>query len=784
MDPVAGVVVLGVDPRLPGFLAAAERGDLPVPVVAPHDHREQVAPQPRRRRAGLLDEPFVERLGDVGERGDLPFAAGLARLAGERRERALGTRHHLPPGGFDERPVEAVETDLAGEVVDVRLTPPHHPDQAVEQVAQALAAARSRGHPFEQREHRRHVTALPLLGAGDPEERLLELGCRIEAGDAVMGQRPAQAGEERLGQPGAAAAEVAQIGEERLLDAARRGLVALLVVLAAAEEGGEVGEDREPALDQTLGARSGIGGGEQPRDRLRSGVVAEEEAAELLEIAAGAGIRRVGERLQRDGGGGRELLAGGASERFEHQQRRADRHGLVGVDEELAHPSVRLRVDRRLELHRLEDDQRGAGSNLRAGTDREADDQRRGRRAHELPFAAHHAVRHAVGEDGADVSLGQGVDLEAAHPGFEADAAVGAVVESGGDAQVAALEAPFVVAEPLDVEEVRAAAVAQLDPARELLGNLRPAARRGGEEPFPGRGELARVGGDGGVDERRLVAVAGEQVAVAGEGRDRAAGEAFDLPAAEEARDEPLVGAAAGDEHHRTAHRAMETGDRLRPVPPPGREERDRPAAGRGQRLPLAGESRGAQAGTGGEAEDRHPAGRGRETVLRVERGDGGGERMAAHRGEERRGRGAGGELVREAFEIETGGRFERRGGQCPAGAPARGAGRHLPGGEGERDLPEADRQLVVAGRLLGAKDRDPEQARRDPRRGRLGEHEAGVEPFGEIDETEDPGPVLIDGDGRAEAAGGSGLAHWVLLIAANGARSSGATGCGRSTVR
>jgi len=124
------------------------------------------------------------------------------------------------------------------------------------------------------------------------------------------------------------------------------------------------------------------------------------------------------------------------------------------------------------------------------------------------------------------------------------------------------------------------------------------------------------------------------------------------------------------------------------------------------------------------------------------------------------------------------------RGGQRPAGAPARGAGRHLPGVEGERDLPEADRQLVVAGRLLGAKDRDPEQARRDPRRGRLGEHEAGVEPFGEIDETEDPGPVLIDGDGRAEAAGSCGLAHWVLLIAANGARSSGATGCGRSTVR
>ena len=159
----------------------------------------------------------------------------------------LGAHLLLAAGsrGGDQRRVEAAEPHPPGQVADHRVAHLGRGHQVVQR-AQVLLAdlGRKRGEPgrvreppLQQVEHHRHVRAGPAVGEEHPVqragERLVAGGAQV--GDAVVGERGAQPGAERLGQPLGVGVAGAQVRVEVLLRVARPlRAVALRVALGLA----------------------------------------------------------------------------------------------------------------------------------------------------------------------------------------------------------------------------------------------------------------------------------------------------------------------------------------------------------------------------------------------------------------------------------------------------------------------------------------------------------------------------------------------------------------------
>ena len=190
-----------------------------------------------------------------------------------------------------------------------------------------------------------------LAGQEDAEHRGFQLRGALQVGDAVVRQRLAQRGLERLRQAGALHVQALQVGVEVLVRAVQVALAGALLGgrRAVAAQVGQVGEDLDQA--QLAGQRAqavldgGGAGGEVVRQDavlvVRVDVEAQQQAAKVL-----LALRHAGADRDLGGGGGQVQLDG--------LGRLRGRGGRVGV----------------LLDDLLQAQQRGAGLHLAADGDR------------------------------------------------------------------------------------------------------------------------------------------------------------------------------------------------------------------------------------------------------------------------------------------------------------------------------------------------------------------------------------------------------------------------------
>ena len=241
----------------------------------------------------------------------------------------------------------------------------------------------------EDRPHRRAAGLGALLGEEQPVGGVLERGGALEAGDAVVADRALERGHEAVGQALGARVERAQEGVQVLLRAAHQLLV---VVGVRAVERAHVGVDAEqPLLALAVGGRCAQLL-DDPARLARRDVVAEHEPGQALEAAdVGLGVL---ERHALAFGRGRRVL-----ERLDLQQRAARDDVHVGSGEHLPHAAVDRRRQRRLHLHALGHGHHVAGLHLVALADRDRHHHAGRVAADEAALVARDAMGHAVDLD-------------------------------------------------------------------------------------------------------------------------------------------------------------------------------------------------------------------------------------------------------------------------------------------------------------------------------------------------------------------------------------------------
>ena len=342
-----------------------------------------------------------DRLGRSHDAVDL--RGPLGRVVGEVVQRvAHGLLAPRPLGG-DHGGVEAGVAHAPGEAAHHGVPQLGGADQVVEHPLVALADVVGQRvgvaqPPAQQVEEHGHVHGGAPVREEHPVQRRGQRVGLLQVGHAVVGQRLAQLGPERLGQPLGVGVAGAQVGVEVLLRVARllaRRVDLLALVFGSAPvarqraEVGEDAEDRELALQhgrvvgrQVLAGR--VEGGQQRTGVALVDVVAEHEVAQRGERIGGHG-GGVGARDRRRGEAPQRRALGTADHgvvgvRLQPQQLRAALDLGVRGDQDLLHAPGDRGLERRLQLHALDDRDDVARRHLVAHRDRDRDDHR-GRRA-------------------------------------------------------------------------------------------------------------------------------------------------------------------------------------------------------------------------------------------------------------------------------------------------------------------------------------------------------------------------------------------------------------------
>ena len=280
-----------------------------------------------------------------------------------------------------------------------------------------------------------------------------------------------------------------------------------------------------------------------------------------------------------------------------------------------------------LHLHRLEHDDRGSGLDLVADPDRGGDHEGRGRRPQHPALVAGDAVGDAVDLDQGGRSVGGGHDavpsttdheapMELVHP---VQLSVDGLAEAGsGDRDLVARRA--------GVEgrhQVGGAAQLDLDPAADLVLDLRAAARGGLEQVRDLELDLVPVGLDGGGDDRDAGVGLGDQPPLGAHpvdptGVGPAALAVDDLGLCEEVEHEALVARTTLDHDGGLAHGPPQPRQRLVAVAADGDDLGDhRVEVGR-DGVALGDTGVDAYAGSRRQVEPDDAAGRRREVAVRV----------------------------------------------------------------------------------------------------------------------------------------------------------------------
>ena len=287
---------------------------------------------------------------------------------------------HVPAGLLDQRPLDGLVAQRAGQVADRReaqLGGDDEPVQHLRHLGARGALERQAGGepPVEHRGHRRHLPGRALLGEEDAVHRLLQLRPGLEVGHPVVPQHPRQPHPEAVGQRLALEVQRVQVRVEVLARAVHRLELGLLgrrrPVARQLAQVGEGGEHLELGVQQLLVVVGQLAAHpavlvDQPAAVLGVHVVAGDQGAERLQQRPRGGPR-VGRRLV---GGGREGHPGALGDRVrlaetvQPHQRRARVDLGVHPDEDLPQAAGERRPHGGLHLHALEDDDRLPGLDL------------------------------------------------------------------------------------------------------------------------------------------------------------------------------------------------------------------------------------------------------------------------------------------------------------------------------------------------------------------------------------------------------------------------------------
>ena len=321
-------------------------------------------------------------LGDRGQRLDPLGVVGEVAVGRQRGELVAHAGQHVGALGVDGRLVEPAEPDAARQVADHREPQLGGPAEALEQgprLRGQLAGRRRLVDPAAQHRGRDgDLGCRALLGQEDPEDGLLQLGRALEVLDAVVLEHPQQPVAELLGQPAALDVEALQVGVEVLLGAVHAELgLRLLVGGPVAAQLGQVGEGAEQV--HLVGDDRDVLGAELVADRevlrqgavlvLRRDVVPEDHGDQVGARPGGTLLERLpalrlGQVQGRAGLLDRGFL-GAVAEGLEPDQGGAGLDLAAGDHQQLLDPRRERRVEHRLHLHRLQDQDRGSGLDLR-----------------------------------------------------------------------------------------------------------------------------------------------------------------------------------------------------------------------------------------------------------------------------------------------------------------------------------------------------------------------------------------------------------------------------------
>ena len=298
----------------------------------------------------------------------------------------------------------------------------------------------------------------------------------------------------------------------------------------------------------------GVGGGVGVIAHQMGGKLVEQPGQPGLDGRVRAGLREFHVL------GGRLSLVLAVAERLEAHQRRLALDLAAGHHVQLPHPGGEGGDDRRLHLHRLQDDHRCAGGDLLADRDRGGDHQRRGRRAQHSALVPGDPVGDAVDLDQVRRAVGVGDDPEPLAPDLQP--AMDVVQPFQPDVRGRVPDAHPVVAGAGAEDDHPVRDPAQLEVDRHALGvlGLRTSAAGGLQQV----GDLALlgllVGLDGGRDQGDRPVPVGDQAALGAHPVDPAGvGGAVDhLGAVEQFQHEALVGGAAVDDDGGLGHRPPE----------------------------------------------------------------------------------------------------------------------------------------------------------------------------------------------------------------------------------
>ncbi len=310
-------------------------------------------------------------------------------------------RRHVGAHLVDQRAVEEPVTDRPRQAGDRRMTPAGRLDHVVERVAQAR---QRRLLPVEQRHDDGHLVVASLLRHEDAQQRRFQFVGRIEAVDAVVGDRSRQP----IDEPGreSFALRVERTKERvEVLTGRRHGFT--VDVLALGRERAQVGERVEDPQGGAFGDRVAV---DLLPGSCRVHVEPEHEGAHDL---IGRGGRRAPERIQID----RPLLRSrGRSAvdvvRLQAEQRRTGEDLHVATDEHVAHASADGCGDRHLHLHRFDHGEPLTDLDDVVHRDVDADHEGRRRRPHDARIVTGESVGHAVDLDQLVAVLGRRHDAE------------------------------------------------------------------------------------------------------------------------------------------------------------------------------------------------------------------------------------------------------------------------------------------------------------------------------------------------------------------------------------
>ena len=314
--------------------------------------------QSRRQRARAVDD-----------RLDVSLTVGTRWVLDQRRDVLLHLRVDPLGRRLDDGLIEVAQANLAGEVRDVLIPAVQRDDQPVECLAEIVADVsdqliRFLETPVEDREDRTARRVGTVLGEEQPVGRLLECALPLEAVDAVVGERPAQLVQKRLGQTLGLGIERAQPGVQVFLRTGEQLRIDVLIAGARARQDAQVGE--HPQQTVLAGNERGIAGkqiraqpvevGDRAVNLGRTDVIAANEPfhpQEVLPALIGDHrLGRGGELGERQPHAGRRciLLDG-----LEREQWRLRTNVDVRADEYLLDATVERGEQRGFHLHRLDD---------------------------------------------------------------------------------------------------------------------------------------------------------------------------------------------------------------------------------------------------------------------------------------------------------------------------------------------------------------------------------------------------------------------------------------------